>query len=78
MIDLIVLGFASRELAEEARRRGIELDRTGLLELDGAALAYRREDGQVELTQRLSLAGKGAVHGAVGAGCPEWSCSPRC
>ncbi|HYZ37339.1 MAG TPA: hypothetical protein VE673_11565, partial [Pseudonocardiaceae bacterium] len=68
VIDLIVLGFTSWELAEEARRRGMELDRAVVLDLDGAALAYRRVDGQVERTQRLSLAGKGAVQGAVGGG----------
>jgi hypothetical protein len=36
-----VLGFASRQLAEEARARSAELDREGALQLDGAALAYR-------------------------------------
>ena len=45
MKELVVLGFASRELAEEARSRGTELGREGVLQLDGAALAYRRDDG---------------------------------
>jgi uncharacterized membrane protein len=66
LIDLIVLGFASWELAEEARRRSTELSREGVLDLNGAALAYRREDGQFELVQRLSLAREGALEGALG------------
>jgi len=53
MTDLIVLGFANRELADEARSRGAELDRDGVLDLSCAALAYRREDGEVELAQPL-------------------------
>lgn len=46
MLGLIVLGFTSRELAEEVRRRGMELDRAVVLDLDGAALAYRRVDAR--------------------------------
>jgi hypothetical protein len=61
MKELVVLGFASRELAEEARSRGAELDREGVLQLDGAALAYRRDDGRVELVQPMRLAPVGAA-----------------
>ena len=72
MKELVVLGFASRELAEEARSVGAELDREGVLQLDGAALAYRRDDGRVELVQPMRLApvgaAVGAVAGAAGAG----------
>src|SRR5512132_2536432 len=64
MKELVVLGFASRELAEEARSRGAELDREGVLQLDGAALAYRRDDGRVELVQPMRLAPVGAASGA--------------
>jgi hypothetical protein len=48
MKELVVLGFASRELAEEASSLGAELRREGMLHLDGAALAYRRDEGRVE------------------------------
>jgi uncharacterized membrane protein len=65
MKELVVLGFASRELAEEARSRGAELDREGVLQLDGAALAYRRDDGRVELVQPMRLAPVGAASGGV-------------
>jgi hypothetical protein len=41
MTDLIVLGFPSRDLAEEARCRSAELDKQGALDLDGAAVATR-------------------------------------
>lgn len=68
MTDLIVLGFPSRELAEQARRRSAELDEQEVLDLDGAAVAYRRDDGKVELVQPLHLAGPGAVVGAVSGG----------
>lgn len=68
MKELVVLGFASRELAEEARSRGAELDREGVLQLDGAALAYRRDDGRVELVQPMRLAPVGAASGAVAGG----------
>ena len=79
MKELVVLGFASRELAEEARSRGTELGREGVLQLDGAALAYRRDDGRVELVQPMRLALVGAASGAAAVGC--WGCccwSPCC
>ena len=68
MKELVVLGFGSRELAEEARSLGAELDREGVLQLDGAALAYRRDDGRVELVQPMRLAQAGAASGAVAGG----------
>ena len=68
MKELVVLGFASRELAEAARSRGAELDREGVLQLDGAALAYRRDDGRVELVQPMRLAPVGAASGAAAGG----------
>ena len=68
MKELVVLGFASRELAEEARSVGAELDREGVLQLDGAALAYRRDDGRVELVQPMRLAPVGAASGAAAGG----------
>ena len=37
------------------------------MDLGGVALAYRRDDGRVELVPPLSLAGKCAVTGAAGA-----------
>jgi uncharacterized membrane protein len=68
MKELVVLGFASRELAEEARSVGAELDREGVLQLDGAALAYRRDDGRVEFVQPMRLAPVGAASGAAAGG----------
>jgi uncharacterized membrane protein len=69
MKELVVLGFASRELAEEARSVGAELDREGVLQLDGAALAYRRDDGRVELVQPMRrVAPVGAASGAAAGG----------
>lgn len=66
MVDLIVLGFENRDAAEEARRRGVRLDREGALGLNAAALAYRRTDGEIDLVQPIRLASSGAVSGAVG------------
>jgi uncharacterized membrane protein len=63
-----VLGFDSRELAEEARSRSAELDREGALQLDGAALPYRREDGRVKLGQPMRLVSAGAASGAAVGG----------
>ena len=60
-----MLGFASRRLVEEARARSAELDREGALQLEGAALAYRRHDGRVELVQRMRLAPAGAAASAA-------------
>ena len=65
MKELVVLGFASWELAEEARSVGAEFDQEGVLQLDGAALAYRRHDGRVELVQPMRLAPVGAASGAA-------------
>jgi uncharacterized membrane protein len=63
--EFVVLGFDSRELAEEARSLGAELDRERVLQLDGAALAYRRDDSRVELVQPMRLSQAGAASGAV-------------
>lgn len=68
MTDLIVLGFPSRQLAEEARRRLTELESQGALELSGVALADRDDTGEVELIQPLQLTAAGAVAGAAGGG----------
>jgi uncharacterized membrane protein len=68
MKELVVLGFASRQLAEEAHSRSAELDREGTLNLDGAALAYRRHDGRVELVQPMRLVPAGALSGAATGG----------
>ena len=67
-------GFASRQLAEEARAPSAELDREGALNLDGAALAYRRHDGWVELVQPMRLAPVGAL--CWGCCCARQCCSP--
>ena len=45
MKELVVLGFASRELAEAARSVGAELDREGVLQPDGAAPALGASHG---------------------------------
>jgi uncharacterized membrane protein len=66
--DLIVLGFASRDLAEQARDLGAQLREQGVLDLDSAALAYCRQDGQIELVQPLRLAREGAASGALFGG----------
>ncbi len=80
MKELVVLGFASRELAEEARSVGAELDREGVLQLDGAALAYRRDDGRVELVQhpvgRPSRHDRQRLLVALNLQTPRWTCRP--
>jgi uncharacterized membrane protein len=68
MTDLIVLGFPDRDAAEEARRRSTELVDQGALDLNGAAMAYRHDDGRLELVQPLHLATTGAATGAVTGG----------
>jgi len=68
MTDLIVLGFPNRDLAEEALRRTTELESQGALELGGAAVAYRRDDGEIELVQPLRLTAAGAIAGAASGG----------
>ena len=40
------MGFAGRELAEDCRSLRAELHREWMLHLDGAAPAYRRDDGR--------------------------------
>lgn len=68
MTDLIVLGFPSRDVAEEARQRITELEANEALELSGVAVACRHENGEVELVQPLRLTATGAVAGAAGGG----------
>ncbi|WP_433164162.1 DUF1269 domain-containing protein [Kribbella sp. CA-247076] len=68
MTDLIVLGFPDLASAEEAHRRATELEAGGALELGGAAVAFRRDDGEVDLMHPLRLTAAGAVAGAASGG----------
>jgi uncharacterized membrane protein len=65
MADLVVLGFPSKEKADEVMALGGELVKEELLDLEDAAVVYRRDDGKLKIEQTMSTTTMGAASGAL-------------
>jgi uncharacterized membrane protein len=65
MAHLVVLGFDSREKAEQVFALTGELDKHELLQVEDAAYAWRDADGGVRTQQAFSTTGAGATGGAL-------------
>ena len=66
MADLIVLGFLSKEAAEEVFELGLSLQQQELVDLEDAALAWRDDKGRLRIQQALPTTAAGAASGAAG------------
>jgi len=67
MADLVVLGFSTKEIAENVWKLGPTLEEEGLVDLDDSALVWREKDGRVRIQQTLPMTTKvGAATGAAG------------
>jgi len=67
MADLVVLGFSSKEIAEDVWNLGPALEEAGLVDLEDSALVWRDEDGRIRIQQALPTTTKvGAATGAAG------------
>jgi uncharacterized membrane protein len=64
MSSLVVLAFEEMDGAENIRERLYELQKRELITIDDAAVAVRKENGQVKVRQAHSLVGAGALGGA--------------
>ncbi len=64
MSSLVVLAFDSMDGAEKMREKMYDLQRRELITLEDAAVAVRKENGQVKVKQAHSLVGAGALGGA--------------
>jgi uncharacterized membrane protein len=68
MADLVVLGFSTKEVAENVWRLGPTLEEEGLIDLDDSALVWREKDGRLCIQHALPTvtvgAGSGAASGA--------------
>lgn len=66
MADLIVLGFLSKEAAEEVFELSLSLQQQELVDLEDAALARRDDKGRLRIQQALPTTSAGAASGAAG------------
>lgn len=64
MSSLVVLAFKTIDGAAEMREKMYELQRRELITLEDAAVAVRKDNGQVKVKQAHSLVGAGALGGA--------------
>lgn len=65
MAQLIVLGVADRDTAEQALDIASDLNRRELLQLEDAAYAYKDHKGRPRIHQTVNLTGYGAAGGAL-------------
>ncbi len=65
MADLVVLGFSTKEVAENVWRLGPTLEEEGLIDLDDSALVWREKDGRLCIQHALPTAKLGAGSGAA-------------
>ncbi|MFB8764948.1 DUF1269 domain-containing protein [Nocardiopsis alba] len=65
MAQLIVLGVADRDTAEQALDIASDLNRQQLLQLEDAAYAYKDHKGRPRIHQTVNLTGYGAAGGAL-------------
>jgi uncharacterized membrane protein len=65
MADLVVLGFPSKEQAEQVMEVVGRLRKQELLDLEDSALVWRTEDGKIKTQQQFSTTGAGAATGAL-------------
>jgi uncharacterized membrane protein len=61
---MVVLAFEEMDGAENIRERLYELQKRELIAIDDAAVAVRKENGQVKVRQAHSLVGAGTLGGA--------------
>nr|WP_231751357.1 DUF1269 domain-containing protein [Halogeometricum sp. CBA1124] len=64
MSSLVVLAFDTMDGAENMREKMYQLQRRELITIDDAAIAVRKENGQVKVKQAYSLVGAGALGGS--------------
>src|SRR6056297_2598766 len=64
MSSLVVLAFEDMDGAEEMREQMYDFQKRELITLEDAAVAVRKENGQVKVKQAHSLVGAGALGGA--------------
>lgn len=65
MSDLVVLGFPSKERAEQVMDVAGSLNRQELLDLEDAALVWRTSDGKIKVQQSVNPVAAGAASGAM-------------
>jgi uncharacterized membrane protein len=64
MADLIVIGYDSKEKAEQVLDELLDLQRDYLVDLEDAAVVYRNEKGKLKVTHPGNPTAKGALGGA--------------
>lgn len=64
MADLIVIGYESKEKAEQVLDELLDLNRDYLVDLQDAAVVYRNEKGKLKVTSPGSPTAQGALGGA--------------
>jgi uncharacterized membrane protein len=68
MSELVVLGFETENKADEVLVSLQKMQNEYLIDLEDAAVVYRKADGKVKIKQAHNLVAAGAAHGALGGG----------
>ncbi|HWK28353.1 MAG TPA: DUF1269 domain-containing protein [Solirubrobacter sp.] len=68
MSSLIAIAYPDASTADQVRAELIQATKEHLLELDDAVVVEHRPDGKIKLHQAMSVAGAGAVGGALWGG----------
>jgi len=66
--SLIAIAYPDASTADQVRAELIQATKEHLLELDDAVVVEHRPDGKIKLHQAMSVAGAGAVGGALWGG----------
>ena len=65
MSDLIAIAFDSKEKAQQALTRAMEMQKSHLLDLGDAVIVTKDENGKVNLQQSMNLVAAGAASGGI-------------
>ena len=65
MSDLIAIAFDSKDKAQQALQRAVEMQKSHLLDLGDAVIVTKDENGKVNLQQSINLVAAGAASGGM-------------
>lgn len=63
MADMVAIVYPSEAVAEEMRKKILDLQKDYVIELGDAAIAVKQEDGKVKLNQLVNTTAAGALSG---------------
>ena len=65
MSDLVAIAFSSKEKAQQALQRAVEMQKQHLVDLGDAVIVTKDENGKVNLQQSINTTAMGAASGGL-------------